>query len=206
MEEQKAQKEDRFLRGRQIAYLIYDYIRVTGVNESALDFTVVLRNDDIQEIDTRWDDILLSMEHCPLDDILESLYKFKIRECEKLKTVLGLYDLEVHLKQAGPDYHRLKTMVKRSIEQNFRIKNFGARTGNYERNAGSRIRGQNSVYKEFLEIVGNGKSNGQCSRGDDCSFRHDVNQRAKKTQPNSSQRSSTRKNVRNASRTQVRKF
>ena len=27
LEEQKAQKEDRFLRGRQIAYLIYDHFR-----------------------------------------------------------------------------------------------------------------------------------------------------------------------------------
>ena len=31
LEEQKAPKEDRFLRGRQIAYLIYEYFRVTGV-------------------------------------------------------------------------------------------------------------------------------------------------------------------------------
>ena len=30
LEEQKAQKQDRFLRGRQIAYLIYDHFRVTG--------------------------------------------------------------------------------------------------------------------------------------------------------------------------------
>ena len=30
LEEQKAPKEDRFLRGRQIAYLIYEYFRVTG--------------------------------------------------------------------------------------------------------------------------------------------------------------------------------
>ena len=29
-EEQKAQKQDRFLRGRQIAYLIYEQFRVTG--------------------------------------------------------------------------------------------------------------------------------------------------------------------------------
>ena len=34
LEEQKAQKEDRFLRGRQIAYLIYDYFRVTGIHDS----------------------------------------------------------------------------------------------------------------------------------------------------------------------------
>ena len=64
----------------------------------------------------------------------------------------------------------------------------------------SRIREQNSVYKEFLEIVGNGKANGQCTKGDNCSFRHDINKRAKPTQPNLSPRSSTRR-VRNASRT-----
>ena len=33
-EEMKAQKEDRFLRVRQIAYLIYEYLRVTGTNDS----------------------------------------------------------------------------------------------------------------------------------------------------------------------------
>ena len=32
LEEQKAQKQDRFLRGRQIAYLIYEYFRVTGAH------------------------------------------------------------------------------------------------------------------------------------------------------------------------------
>ena len=30
---QKAQKEDRFLRGIQIGYLIYEYFRVTGAND-----------------------------------------------------------------------------------------------------------------------------------------------------------------------------
>ena len=34
LEEQKAQKHDRFFRGRQIAYLIYEYFRVTGPNDS----------------------------------------------------------------------------------------------------------------------------------------------------------------------------
>ena len=34
LEEQKAQKEDRCLRGRQIAYQIYVYFPVTGANDS----------------------------------------------------------------------------------------------------------------------------------------------------------------------------
>ena len=47
LEEQKAQKEDRFLRGRQIACLIYEYFRVTGANDSVENcadlFTIVLQ-------------------------------------------------------------------------------------------------------------------------------------------------------------------
>ena len=43
----------------------------------------------------------------------------------------------------------------------------------------SRIREQNSVYKEFLEIVGQWETNGQCVKGDNCSFHHDMNKRGK---------------------------
>ena len=93
LEEQKAQKQDRFLRGRQIAYLIYDY---SSVENYADLFTIVLRNDDIQEFDSKWDGMLLSMTKIPHDDILEGLYKLRIRESEKLKNVLELYDLETH--------------------------------------------------------------------------------------------------------------
>ena len=163
LEEQKAQKQDRFLRDRQIAYLIYEYFRVTGANGSVENFadlfTISLRNDDIQEFDSKWDGFLLSMTKIPLDDILEGFYKLRIRGSEKLKTVLELLDLEIHQKKSGPDYHTLKTMVKRSIEEDIRNKNFGARSGNFEQNA-VKNQGQNSVYKEFLEIVGNGSPTG----------------------------------------------
>ena len=123
-------------------------------------FTIVLRNDDIQEFDSEWDGILLSMTKIPHDDILEGLYKLSIRESEKLKTVLELYDLEIYQKKLGPDYHRLKAMVKRSIEQEIRNRTLGADAEILRRTPWSRIRRQNSVYKEFLEIVGNGKPTG----------------------------------------------
>ena len=42
------------------------------------------------------------MTKIPHDDILEGLYKLRIRESEKLKTVLELYDLETHQKKLGP--------------------------------------------------------------------------------------------------------
>ena len=55
-------------------------------------------------------------------------------------------------------------MAKRSIEQDIRNKNFGVRNGNYERNAVVRNPGTNSVYKEFLQIVGNGHPTGSVQK------------------------------------------
>ena len=50
LEEQKAPKEDGFPRGRQIAFMICDYFRVTGAHDTVLDyadlFAITLRNDD----------------------------------------------------------------------------------------------------------------------------------------------------------------
>ena len=69
LEEKKAQKEDRFLRGRQIAYLIYEQFRVTGTDDSVENytdlFTIVLRNDHIQEFDSKWDGILFVYDENP---------------------------------------------------------------------------------------------------------------------------------------------
>ena len=181
----KAQKLDRFLRGRQIAYLIYDYFRVTGIHDSVGNyadlFTFSLRNDDIQEFDSKWDGILLSMTKIASDDILEGLYKLRIRESEKLKTVLELYNVEIHQKKAGPDCHRLKTMVKRSIEQDSRNRIFEARNGNYERNAVVKNQGIKQRAQRILGDCWQWETNGQCSKGDNCSFRHDINKRVKMT-------------------------
>ena len=70
-------------------------------------------------------------------------------------------------------------MVKRSIDQDLRNRNFGARNGNHEsyavvKNQGTKQRGQ-----RILGDCWQSEANGQCSEGDNCSFRHDANKRAK---------------------------
>ena len=191
LEEQKAQKQDRFLHGRQIAYLIYDHFRVIGSHDSVEDytdlFTISLRNDDIQKFDSKWDGILLSMTKIPHDDILEGLYKLRIRESEKLKTVLELYDLETHQKKLGPDCHRLKIMVKRSIEQEIRNKNFGPEAEILRRTLWSRIHGTKQRVQRILGDCWQWETNGQCVKGNNCSFRHDMNKRGKSSPSNPSQ-------------------
>ena len=51
LEEQKAQKQDRFLREKQIAFMIHEHFRVTGAHDTVLDcadlFSITLRNDDV---------------------------------------------------------------------------------------------------------------------------------------------------------------
>ena len=141
------------------------------------------------------------MTKIPSDDILEKLYKLRIRESEKLKTVLELYDLEIHQKKAGPDYHRLKAMVKRSIEQEIRNKNSGARNGNFEKNAVVKNQGTKQRVQRILGDCWQWETNGQCVKGNNCSFRHDINKRAKMTPPNPSPSSFMQQNERNASKT-----
>ena len=128
LEEQKAQKEDRFLRGRQTAFTIYDYFRVAGAHDTVFNYadfsSVTLHDDNIQEFDTRWDEIFQSMTKIPSDDFLESLYKLRIRESAQLNTELELYDMETHQKISMPNYQKLKTMVKRCRRSETSIANF----------------------------------------------------------------------------------
>ena len=127
---------------------------------------MLLENEDIQEFGSKWDGNLLSMRKIPPDDILEGMYKLRIRESGKLKTVLELYDLETHQKKLGPHYHRLKTMVKRIIEQDIRNKNFGPRNGNYEKNAVVKNQETKQSEQRRLGDCWQWESNGQSVKGD----------------------------------------
>ena len=110
--------------------MICDYFRVTRAHDTALDcavlFSVTLHDDNVQDFDTRWDEVILSMSKIPSDDILESLCKLIIRE---------LYDMEIHQKISVPNCQKLKTMVKRSTNQKLRLRNFDAVHGRIESGA-----------------------------------------------------------------------
>ena len=129
------------------------------------------------------------------------LHKLRIRESKKLKTVLELYDLKTHQKKLGPDYHRLKTTVKRSIEQEIRNKIIGARNGNYEKNAVVKNQGTKQRGQRILGDCWQWEANGQCVKGDNCSFRHDMNKRGKSSPSNPSPNTFMQQSERKSSRT-----
>ena len=196
----KNPKEDRFLRGRQIADLIYEYFRVTGAHDSVENyadlFTISPRNDDIQGRNFyclwRKSRMMTSWKVCTNKEY-ESL--------RNSRPFLELYNMEIYQKKLGPDYHRWKTMVKRSIEQDIRNKNFGSGNGNYEKNAVVRNQGTKQRVQRILGDCWQWETNGQCEKGHNCRFRHDINKRGKVTPPNPSSNSFMQQNERKSSRT-----
>ena len=100
-------------------------------------FTLTLRKNNVQEFDTRWDEILSSMSKVPTEDVLDSLYTLRIRASDQLKTVLGLYELEIHQKISKLDYQKLST-IKRSIDQ--RMKSRNVQAGNERNETGAVVK------------------------------------------------------------------
>ena len=76
-------------------------------------FSVTLHDGNILEFDTRWKEVLLSMSKTPSDDILESLYKLRIRGSAQLKIVLELYDMEIHQMIWMPNYQKIEDNGKK---------------------------------------------------------------------------------------------
>ena len=66
VEEQRAQTYDRFIRGRQIACVIYAYFRATGACEAVQGqsglFVFAYKDDDVRHFDTRWDQALFGSQ------------------------------------------------------------------------------------------------------------------------------------------------
>ena len=122
------------------------------------------------------------MTRIPPDDVLESLYKLRIGESDQHETVLELYDMEIHQKISTPNYQRLKTQVTRSTDQKIRLRNFDARREKIETGAVVKSHRGLSGVERGKGICYQWKEKGQCSKGDQCSFRHESNDRAKPTQ------------------------
>ena len=112
VEEQRAQKYDRFLQVRQnclhdLQSFSCNQILWSSTRDSDL-FSIRLQNDDVQDFYVRWDQALLSASDMPSDPILERLYKLKLQKSAQHRTVMALYDQKVARNKWTPNYQQLK--------------------------------------------------------------------------------------------------
>ena len=110
--------------------MIYDHFQATRAYDAAQCssdlFNICLQNDDVQEFDTRWDQILLGTSEIPQENIVEGLYKMEVAGSEQLQTVLSLYNQELNRDQ------RLSTMERQHIDQMIKTRHIRARNERFE--------------------------------------------------------------------------
>ena len=116
VEEQRAQKDNRFLGGRQIAFLVYEYLHPTGYYDAIQDFfglfSINLKNDDTHDFDLRREQGLLLTSDPPSEKVLEGLYVSKLEDTFQAQTIMALYNQEILSGGGKRDYHRLSMCAK----------------------------------------------------------------------------------------------
>ena len=157
LENIRLNKAERFLRGKQIAIVTASGSLASTTlcsimpTFSLLFFGMTIFRNSIQDV-TKFHFL---WNKFPPSDILESLYILRRRETDKLKTILELYNLEIHQKKAKPDCHKLKTMDKKKCGAGSDDEEF-LRPEKEELNqtCWSRIEGGNVMFLKDKVIVG----------------------------------------------------
>ena len=155
--------------------MIYGHFESIGAYDTAQGlsglFSLCLQNDDVQDFDTRWDQILSGTSEMPPENVLEGLYKNRLQVSEQLQTVFAMYNQELSRDRVAPRYQKLRKMVRQHIGQTTRTRNFKARNERIETGVlvkshkGRNVSAERKVGESFQW-----KANGPCSRGDTCCF------------------------------------
>ena len=91
--------------------------------------------------------------------------KMRVRESDQFRTVLELYDMAIHQKISMHKCQKLKTMVKTSIDQKLRLRNFDAKNERIKTGAVVTSRRGLSGVEKRKGISYQWKAKRQCSRG-----------------------------------------
>ena len=175
VEEQRAQKYDRF--SRRATNCIYDLWALSGHGSlrsrtrSIRSIRYTFIDKDVQDFDTRWHRALSAASEIPTEMILVGWRKSQLQDSVQLQTVLAMYEQENIRNNGQPSYSRLKTAVRRHIDQVMSTRNFRARNENLER--GTVIKSHNGKKANAERRVGDcyqWKAHEQCPIGDSCSF------------------------------------
>ena len=125
--EEKAAKHGHMLKGRQIAYMVMDYFKITAQEGAILELddlvSLQLHSNNLKKFTHEWESTLIGLKSAPSDDMLEALFKREIREADQLKETLALYDQDTHQKGTPSSYSRLMSMVKIHLESKRRQQN-----------------------------------------------------------------------------------
>ena len=94
------------LSGRQIAYRIFEHFTLPAAAKEQLDinhlFNLELKNDNLRQFCSKWDEIITQLPHQPDDIWIEPLYKRQLEKSAQFTQVLALYKDRIALKENEP--------------------------------------------------------------------------------------------------------
>ena len=133
-----------------------------------------LQNDDVQDFDVRWYHALLTVSEMLPHAILEGLYESTLKTSVQLQTVMTLCDQEVARYNGEPNYQKNQNAVKIHVQMmrnpNFRVRNDVVDWWSVTKGQ----KGNKAYVERKVEECFLWKRHGQCSKGDYCSFSHDL--------------------------------
>ena len=113
---------------------------------------------------------ILTVNEVLSDAILEGLYKSKLQNSVQLQTVMALYDQEVARNNGESSYQQLKNAMKLHLDQMMRNRNFRVRSDVEQGSVTKSQEGNKANVEKKVGECFQWKAQGQCSRGDYCSF------------------------------------
>ena len=141
---------------------IYVHFQTTGASDTAQGLSdllsICLQYADVQDFDTRWDQILLGTIEMPRN---------RLQGFEQLQTVFAMYNQELSRDRVPPSCEKLRKMVRQHVDQTIRFK-----AQNERIEIGVLVKSQKGRNVSADRKVGEcfqWKANGQCSRGESCS-------------------------------------
>ena len=97
----------------------------------------------------------------------------RIRESDQLKTVLAMYEQEINQHLSKPNFQKLKTTAKECVDQRIRVRNCENRNERIETRAPAKGKEELVSVERMQGECYPMKAEGQCTRGDACSFGHE---------------------------------
>ena len=178
LEEQKAQKQDRFLRGRQIAQWFCRKLHRPVYYWSSKWWYL--------ELDSKWDEILLSMTENPIWWYIGRILQTGNTRVWDTQDCIGL----VWRGDSSEEIRTWISHIENGCEKKYRTICPNHDFWGQEWRLWDDFRGRESWDKTAwtgnLEDCWRWKANGQCSKGDGFRFRHGVDERVNFIQPSPS--------------------
>ena len=187
------------LTGRQVARLIFDHLILNSTEGAILEnedlLAIELKGDNLVAFRNDWDIVMEGLRKTPPEDWLEYLFRRQLDRSEQLSTIMSLYNQETYINGAEKSYDKLYSLLCALLEQKQRKKNrenMSSSSSGRAHPGKAKQRSASPGGKRRQGDCNQWVNQGKCSRGDDCSFKHDDDKKGKRKGSQARGRSTSR--------------